>query len=89
MFGLSSQASSDQRQHAGELRLPLPLLSDAELRLSETPGLPTFEFHGQRYFRRVTLILIDGSIDGALYPVFPPDQAAAQALDWLREHGQA
>jgi len=25
----------------------------------------------------------DGVVDGVLYPVFPPDRAAANALDWL------
>jgi hypothetical protein len=47
--------------------------------------LPTFDFHGRRYFKRLTLIVIDATIEAALYPVFPPERAAGQALGWLGE----
>lgn len=32
------------------------------------------------------LVLIHAAIEAALYPVFPPDQAAQQALAWLAEN---
>jgi peroxiredoxin len=68
------------------LRLPYPLLSDEHLQLAESLGLPTFEFHRQTYFKRVTLVVSKGRVEAALYPVFPPDQAAGQALAWLGEN---
>lgn len=83
VMGLSSQAAAEQRDAVARLGLPYPLLSDQELQLSRSPGLPTFEFHGRPYFKRVTLILSQGTIEAARYPVFPPDQAADQALAWL------
>ena len=89
VFGLSSQSSSSQRQHVEELPLPYPLLSDEQLRLSASPGLPTFDFQGCRYFKRLTLVVVEAIIEAALYPVFPPDRGAAQALAWLREHPHA
>jgi peroxiredoxin len=49
-------------------------------------GLPTFDFHGKVYFKRITLIVSEGRIEAALYPVFPPDKAADQALAWLAEN---
>jgi peroxiredoxin len=57
VFGLSSQSSSSQREHAQQLELPYPLLSDESLRLREALGLPSFDFHGRRYFKRLTLIV--------------------------------
>ncbi|MPZ87979.1 MAG: redoxin family protein [Nitriliruptorales bacterium] len=87
VLGLSSQSSSSQRDHVRRLGLPYPLLSDEPLRLSEELGLPTFDFHGRRCFKRLTLIVGEAIIEAALYPVFPPDQGAAQALRWLDQHG--
>jgi peroxiredoxin len=86
VLGLSVQERSSQREHAAELGLRYPLVSDETLRLAEEPGLPTFEFDGRRYYRRLTLIVDQGTIEAALYPVFPPDHAAAKALVWLREN---
>jgi peroxiredoxin len=35
---------------------------------------------------RVTLVISQGRVEAALYPVFPPDQAAQQSLAWLAEN---
>jgi peroxiredoxin len=83
VLGLSSQPSARQREAVDELHLPYPLLSDEELRLADL--LPTFQFHGERYYKRLTLIVADATIETALYPVFPPDQAARQALSRIAE----
>ena len=85
VLGLSIQSPDEQRHAVDRLQLPYPLLSDERLALAESLGLPTFEFHGQRYFKRLTLIVSGGRIRAALYPVFPPDEAAGQALTWLRQ----
>jgi peroxiredoxin len=83
VLGLSGQSSARQREAVGELELPYPLLSDEELRLADL--LPTFEFDGATYYRRLTLIVADAAIEAALYPVFPPEGAAHQALSWIAE----
>jgi peroxiredoxin len=85
VIGLSGQPAGQQHKAVERLRLPYPLLSDEQLRLEGALGLPTFDFRGQRYFKRVTLIVSEGKVDTALYPVFPPDQAAEKALAWLAE----
>jgi peroxiredoxin len=89
IMGLSSQPAAQQRRAVSDLRLPYPLLSDEELRLASLLRLPTFAFRGREYFKRLTLIVSDAKIEAALYPVFPPDEAAQQALRWLSEpaHG--
>jgi peroxiredoxin len=88
LMGLSSQPPAAQREAVSELQLPYPLLSDEKLELARRLPLPTFEFHGRTYFRRLTLIVRDAAIQAALYPVFPPDQAARQALGWLTAHSR-
>ncbi len=82
VLGLSTQSPEDQREAAARLRLPYPLLSDPEARLP----VPTFVVEGVTLFRRTTLFLRDGRVEGVLYPVFPPDRAADEALAWLRAH---
>ena len=86
VLGLSGQPAGQQRDAVNRLQLPYPLLSDAQLQLAPSLGLPTFEFHGQRYFKRIALVVSGGKVEAALYPVFPPDQAADQALAWLAEN---
>ena len=86
VVGLSGQPAEQQRDAVGRLGLPFPLLSDARLALARSLGLPTFEFHGREYYKRVTLVISERRIEAALYPVFPPDQAAEQALAWLAEN---
>ena len=76
VFGLSTQGIEDQREAAERLHLPYPLLSDPGASL----GLPTFEVEGVTLYRRLTLILRDGVVEDLVYPVFPPTEAAAQAL---------
>jgi peroxiredoxin len=86
VLGLSGQPAGQQRDAVERLRLPYPLLSDERLKLAESLRLPTFEFHAQTYFKRVTLVLSQGRVEAALYPVFPPDQAAQRAFAWLTEN---
>ena len=86
ILGLSGQPLGQQREAVERLRLPYPLLSDERLRLAGALALPTFEFLGRTYFKRVTLIVSGAKVDAALYPVFPPDQAADQALAWLADN---
>lgn len=85
VFGLSTQSPSYQYEVAQRLHLPYPLLSDADLALTNAWGLPTFSVDGLTLLRRITIFLADGVVDGVIYPVFPPDRSATQALAWLRD----
>jgi peroxiredoxin len=85
VFGLSTQDTGYQREAAERLALPYPLLSDEVLGLSRALDLPAFEVSGMTLLRRLTLLVHDGEIASVAYPVFPPDGAAAQALELLRE----
>jgi peroxiredoxin len=84
VFGLSSQDTAYQRELAGRLGLPYPLLADPGLELAAQLGLPTFTAGGERLYKRLTLVLRDGHIEHVFYPVFPPGEHAAEVLAWLR-----
>ena len=83
LFGLSTQDTRYQAEAAARLRLPFALLSDADLRLAHALGLPTFRADGRALLKRLTVVVRAGVVLRAFYPVFPPDAAAGQVIDWL------
>lgn len=83
LFGLSTQDTAWQDEAVARLHLPYPLLSDADLRLTQALNLPSFEVAGETLLRRLTLIVRDGVIEDVIYPVFPPDRNAAEVIDRL------
>jgi len=80
VFGLSTQDTAYQQEAAERLQLLYPLLSDERLELATALGLPIFEVDGMVLLKRLTLFLRDGTIESVIYPVFPPDRSAEQAL---------
>jgi peroxiredoxin len=80
VLGLSAQTPEEQREAAERLGLPYRLLSDAAGDLARALELPTFDWHGRSLLKRLTLLIEDGRVRDVIYPVFPPDAAAAQAL---------
>lgn len=83
VFGLSTQDTAYQQEAVERLRLPYSLLSDERLELTTALGLPTFVVDGTTLLKRFTLFLHDGAIESVIYPVFPPDRSAEQALTRL------
>jgi peroxiredoxin len=86
VFGLSTLTTDYQSEMSERLHLPFEVLSDAEFRLTEALRLPTFEADGMRLLKRLTLIVRDGRIEHVLYPVFPPNESAAEVMAWLGSH---
>jgi peroxiredoxin len=84
VFGLSSNPPDYQAEMSERLHLPFPILSDEALQLTTQLRLPTFEVDGMTLMKRMVLFVRDGRIEHVIYPVFPPQQSADQALDWLR-----
>jgi peroxiredoxin len=87
VFGLSTQDSAYQREAAERLQLPFPLLSDSELKFARALKLPTFSTAGMTLLKRMALVIDDGVITKVFYPVFPPNENAAEVIAWLRSHG--
>ena len=86
LFGLSTQDTDYQREAAERLHLPFAILSDAKLAFARALNLPTFSVAGMTLLKRMALVIDDGIIDKVFYPVFPPDQNAADVVAWLRGH---
>lgn len=86
VFGLSTQTTEYQLEMADRLHLPFEILSDAQFKLCDALRLPTFEAGGKRLVKRLTLIVRGGRIEDVIYPVFPPNESAAQVLNWLRSN---
>jgi peroxiredoxin/predicted GNAT family N-acyltransferase len=96
VFGLSTQSWEYQSEAATRLSLPFALLSDADLVLTQSLNLPTFEFedahHGPMQRERPTLmkrmawIVHQGIIVKVFYPVFPSNENAHTVLQWLQRH---
>jgi peroxiredoxin len=84
VFGVSAQDTDYQREVVDRLRLPFAMLSDTELRLAAVLRLPTFRAGGMTLFKRITLVIRDGVVEHAFYPVFPPGAHAQEVLAWLR-----
>src|SRR4051794_28565341 len=53
VFGVSTQATAEQREAAERLHLPFELLSDADLALTRALSLPTFEHAGLTLLKRL------------------------------------
>jgi peroxiredoxin len=83
--GLSAQTLPEQIEFAERAHMPYPVIADPELRLRETPGLPTFEIAGMTLYKRLALVAERGAVVKAFYPVFPPDQNAGDVVAWLRQ----
>jgi peroxiredoxin len=84
VLGISAQTPAEQAEFAERERIPFPLLADPGLRLAGALRLPTFEVGGMTLYRRLTLVVEDGRVVRAFYPVFPPDRDATEVLGWLR-----
>jgi peroxiredoxin len=88
VFGLSTQDTAYQLEASQRLHLPFPLLSDADLALTEAMRLPTMQVAGLTLIKRLALIIEEGAVAKVFYPVFPPDRNADDVHAWLREHGR-
>jgi peroxiredoxin len=86
VFGASTQTTEYQRELAERLHLPFEILSDEKFELCNALRLPMFEFEGVRLVKRLTLVIRDGRIEHVFYPVFPPNESAAQVERWLSEN---
>jgi peroxiredoxin len=84
LYGLSTQDSGYQREAVERLHLPFAVLSDEALKLARAINLPTFTVTGMILLKRMALVIEDGVVIKAFYPVFPPDKNAEEVIAWLK-----
>jgi len=83
VYGVSAQSPADQKEAIQRLHLPFELLSDGSFELTRQLNLPTFEYDSLRLIKRLTLVVESGVIKNVFYPVFPPNQNAADVIAWI------
>jgi GrxC family glutaredoxin len=86
LFGLSTQPPAYQNELSDRLRLSFAILSDVAFKLTDALHLPTMTVEGMRLLKRLTLVINAGTIEHVFYPVFPPNQAAADVIAWLGDN---
>jgi RimJ/RimL family protein N-acetyltransferase/peroxiredoxin len=84
VYGVSTQTTEYQQELVARIHLPYEVLSDSGFQLTNALRLPTFEFNGMRLLKRMAWVCEGGKIVKVFYPVFPPNESAAQVLEWLK-----
>ena len=84
LYGLSTQDTAYQQEAATRLHLPFAILSDEKMALTKALRLPTFTVAGMTLLKRMALVIDDGVIVKAFYPVFPPDKNAEEVIAWVQ-----
>lgn len=84
LYGLSAQDTAYQQEAVSRLHLPFPILSDGKLAYAKALKLPTFGVAGMTLLKRMALVIDDGTITKAFYPVFPPDKNAEEVVAWIQ-----
>ncbi len=83
LYGLSTQDTAYQQEAARRLHLPFALLSDEKLAFATALKLPTFAAASMTLLKRMALVINDGVIAKAFYPVFPPEKNAEDVIAWI------
>lgn len=83
LAGLSVQTVDEQREFAARTGVRDRLISDPDRRLADALTLPTFTTAAQTFYKRLTLIAKQGRIVKVFYPVFQPEQNAADVVAWI------
>jgi len=92
VFGLSTQTTAYQKGLVERLHLPFEVLSDSKLGFVRALRLPTLEVERSiasqptTLVKRLTLVMLDGSIEKVFYPIFPPNEHAGEVIAWLSEN---
>lgn len=94
IYGVSTQTTNYQQEFAERTHLPFELLSDSDLELTRAMNVPTMEMPPivdglppggpSTLIKRMSWYCDGGIIRKVWYPVFPPDQNAAEVLNWIR-----
>ena len=70
---------------AERLHLPFLVLSDVDFKFCEATRLPTFEVHGMRLLKGVTMIIDNSIFVSVHYSAFPGDSDAAWVIERLSQ----
>ena len=83
IFGVSTQDAPYQQELKLRVHLPYELLSDADLKSTETLRLPTSKSQGKKPVKRLALAVENGQIIKAWCLVFDPYVNTKEVTAWL------
>lgn len=84
VVGVSTQSPEAQAKLAAYELLGYMLLSDTELELAQELALPTMSVAGEELYEPLTLVVEDGRIARAFYPVLDPAGDATSVTNWIK-----
>jgi peroxiredoxin len=84
VLGMSSQSLDQQSVVAAALGVGQPLLCDAGARVGRALGLPTFSVDRVDWYCRAALVVDDGVIVQAFYPLANAARSPGEAVAWMR-----
>jgi peroxiredoxin len=84
VLGMSSQSLDQQSIVVAALGVGHPLLYDAGARVGRELGLPTFSVDHVDWYCRAALVVDDGAIVQAFYPLASAVGSPGQAVAWMR-----
>jgi peroxiredoxin len=84
VLGMSSQSLDQQSVVVAALGIGQPLLCDADARVGRALGLPTFSVDHIDWYCRAALVVDDGVIVQAFYPLASAERGPGQAVAWMR-----
>jgi peroxiredoxin len=88
IVGVSSQSLEVQRRVIADTGVRHTLLSDPDLVLAQTLGLPTFRLDQAEWYRRLVVVMEEDRIVAVFYPATNTPGAASQAVAWIRGSGE-
>jgi peroxiredoxin len=85
VLGVSRQMGQTPQEVVVGVGVGHMLLGDPAFLLAESLGLPTFEEHGVKGYRRLTFVIRGGTIGKIFYPVKSPGMDPDRSVAWFRE----
>jgi peroxiredoxin len=83
--GIATQPIAEQYEHASIELFTQQLLSDLDLVLAKTLGVPFTTVNAKVEYQPIILIALDSRIAHVIYPIASPRASAQDALDWLTQ----
>ena len=85
-IGITTQRIEDIKEMTKRLNIKYDILSDCNLKFTESLKLPTFSIDNNIYIKRLTMIVLNCNIVKVFYPIFPPEKHIIEVLNWLEHH---
>tara|TARA_B100001123_G_C15135103_1_gene957031 strand:+ start:388 stop:942 length:555 start_codon:yes stop_codon:yes gene_type:complete len=84
--GISTQTVAEIKEMTIRLNITHDILSDINLRFTNSLKLPIFKIKNQVFIKRLTLVVENSIIKKIFYPIFSPDIHFKDVVEWLKKN---